>query len=119
MRLGEAEESSYLVGASDVNSMALAGLRRPEDPTVERKTALLLDPSTSRGGLMGEKKWNATTGRWEIDGVPITYRVTWKSIDTGEEHVRDFNDIDQGYDFYQLMQRDAYSIKVTWDHVPW
>ncbi|MGW5097806.1 hypothetical protein ACWEQ1_26050 [Streptomyces nodosus] len=68
---------------------------------------------------MAEKKMNPVTRRWEIDGVPITYRVTWKNINTGEEHAEDFNDVDQGYDFYQMMQRDAYAIKVTWDHVPW
>ncbi|MDQ7903527.1 hypothetical protein RB614_03240 [Phytohabitans sp. ZYX-F-186] len=49
---------------------------------------------------MGEKQWNAATGRWEIDGVPIAYRVTWKVVDTGEEHTREFNDVDQGYEFH-------------------
>ncbi|MFI9544154.1 hypothetical protein ACIHAR_09480 [Streptomyces sp. NPDC052016] len=35
------------------------------------------------------------------------YRVTWKDVDTGPDvdHVRDFRDIDQGYDYYQMMQR--------------
>ncbi|MFC5216177.1 hypothetical protein [Streptomyces coerulescens] len=45
------------------------------------------------------------------------YRVTWKNIETGEECVKEFNDIDQGYDYYQMMQRDAYAIKVRWEHV--
>jgi hypothetical protein len=70
---------------------------------------------------MSEKQWNAATGKWEIDGVPITYRVTWKHVDTGKDHVhvREFDDVDQGYDFYHDVQRDAYCYKVTWDHVPW
>ncbi|MFF2010313.1 hypothetical protein ACFVWY_14740 [Streptomyces sp. NPDC058195] len=46
------------------------------------------------------------------------YRVTWKSVDPArEEHVQDFRDIDQGYDFYLMMQRDANAYKVTWEHV--
>ena len=68
---------------------------------------------------MGEKKWNAATGRWEIDGVPITYRVTWKAVDTGEEHTREFNDVDQGHEFYQDMKRTAGVYGATWDHIPW
>ncbi|MBB4714447.1 hypothetical protein [Streptomyces luteogriseus] len=47
------------------------------------------------------------------------YRVTWKDVDTGPDvdHVRDFRDIDQGYDYYQMMQRHAGAYKVRWDHV--
>lgn len=68
---------------------------------------------------MGEKAWNAAAGRWEIDGVPVTYRVTWKSMDSGEEHSREFNDVDQGYSYYEMKQRDANSYGATWEHVPW
>lgn len=68
---------------------------------------------------MGEKKWNAASGRWEIDGVPIRYRVTWREFDSGEEHAREFDDVDQGYEFYRLMQRDANSYRATWEHIPW
>lgn len=55
---------------------------------------------------MSEKKWNKDIGNWEVDGTAVTYRVTWKSIDTGETYMRDFTDADQGYDFYQMIQRD-------------
>lgn len=68
---------------------------------------------------MSEKKMNPVTREWEIDGVPITYRVTWKSPDTGEDHSKDFVDVDNGYDFYQQMQRSVKASSVTWDHVPW
>ncbi|WP_428956247.1 hypothetical protein [Streptomyces sp. cg35] len=45
-----------------------------------------------------------------------TYRVTWKHVDTGKDHVhvQEFRDIDQGYDFYQMMQRDGYCYQVRW-----
>ncbi len=68
---------------------------------------------------MGEKNWNAEKDRWEIDGVPIHYRVTWKSIDDGEEHTREFTDVDQGYDFYQQKQRSRHSYGATWEHLPY
>ena len=68
---------------------------------------------------MSEKKWNAAAGRWEIDGVPITYRVTWKVVDTGAVHTSEFKDVDQGYDFYQQMKRTAGAYGATWDHIPW
>ncbi|MEX5236011.1 hypothetical protein [Kocuria arenosa] len=68
---------------------------------------------------MTEKLWNKATGKWEIDGTPISYRVTWKSIDDGAEHTREFTDIDQGYDFYQDMLKSAKTYGATWDHLPY
>ncbi|MEU3862976.1 hypothetical protein AB0F03_37850 [Streptomyces sp. NPDC028722] len=41
------------------------------------------------------------------------YRVTWRQ--EGVEHVKDFVDIDNGYEFYQWMLRRA--SKVTWEHI--
>lgn len=70
---------------------------------------------------MSEKAWNAITGQWEINGVPITYRVTWKDYDDAgrETHEREFDDVDQGYSFYEDMRRSADVFAVTWDHIPW
>lgn len=69
---------------------------------------------------MSEKAWNADAGRWEIDGVPVTYRVSWTSVDPArEQHTKEFTDVDQGYSFYEQMQRTAGTYAVTWDHVPW
>ncbi|MFF4230858.1 hypothetical protein [Streptomyces sp. NPDC001820] len=47
------------------------------------------------------------------------YRVTWKHTSTGKDHVhvKEFKNIDHGYDFYQSVQRDADCYKVTWDHI--
>jgi hypothetical protein len=67
---------------------------------------------------MGEKNWNAERQIWEVDGVPCTYRVTWKSVDGGEEHTREFTDVDQGYDFYLGLQKSAQSYGATWEHLP-
>ncbi|QJU54528.1 hypothetical protein SCB71_15480 [Herbiconiux sp. KACC 21604] len=67
---------------------------------------------------MGEKKWN--NGVWEIDGVPITYRVTWKTYESPDEvFSEEFSDVDNGYDFYEMKKRSADNFAVTWDHIPW
>lgn len=68
---------------------------------------------------MNNKRWNPEKGNWEIDGNSVIYRVSWKSIDDGDEHARDFTDVDQGYSFYESMQKTAGAIHVTWEHVPW
>lgn len=68
---------------------------------------------------MTEKAWNAAAGRWEVDGVPIGYRVTWRNIDDGSEHSREFADVDQGFDFYQAKQRSANAYDATWEHLPY
>ena len=67
---------------------------------------------------MGEKKWNGKTGDWEIDGVPITYTVSWKNIDDGGCYTKEFSDVDHGYDFYQQKQKNSSCINVTWEHNP-
>jgi hypothetical protein len=67
--------------------------------------------------MPGEKVW--TGSRWEIDGVPITYKVTWTDIDTGEQQEREFTDIDQGYSFYEWCKKSRLCSGATWDHVPW
>ena len=68
---------------------------------------------------MGEKKWNKRTSNWEIDGVPVTYTVSWENIDDGGYYTKEFSDVDQGYDFYQQRLKDANCINVTWQHNPW
>ena len=69
---------------------------------------------------MADKKWNAEKGVWEIDGTPVTYRVTWTSDDPGgEQHTREFSDVDQGYSFYEDTKKSANAYSVTWEHVPW
>lgn len=68
---------------------------------------------------MGEKKWNAEKGNWEIDGAPVVYRVTWKSVDDAEEHAKEFTDVDRGYDFYMGKRGSADSYAATWEHIPW
>lgn len=68
---------------------------------------------------MAEKKLNKKTNKWEIDGVPITYKVSWKDIDDGLDYSMEFSDVDQGYDYYQQKLKNASCIKVTWQHIPW
>ena len=64
---------------------------------------------------MGDRRW--TGSRWEVDGKPVTYRVTWESYDDSDDHVREFTDIDNGYDFYEYMRKGARGYKVTWESV--
>ena len=66
---------------------------------------------------MGERTWNADKNNWEVDDEPVTYRVTWKNVDDSDEHVKDFTNIDHGYDFYQDLQKSADSYGATWEHV--
>jgi len=69
---------------------------------------------------MGEKQWNAARNTWEIDGVPVTYRVTWKSVDEGgAEHAEEFTNIDHGYDLYLSMKKSAHAYGATWEHLPY
>ncbi|KYH45441.1 hypothetical protein AZH51_16065 [Branchiibius sp. NY16-3462-2] len=71
-------------------------------------------PSANLADL-GGAQWDGA--KWTVDGVPVTYRVTWKTYD-GEDHEREFTDIDQGYSFYEDMQKGASAYRVTWEHVP-
>lgn len=63
------------------------------------------------------KRWNGSN--WEVDGEQVTYRVTWRSSDDDSTHQREFTDIDQGYSFYEMVQKDARSHGARWEHVPW
>lgn len=65
---------------------------------------------------LGGKQWDGS--RWTVDGVPVTYRVTWRT-DGGVHHQEEFSDIDQGYSFYEAMQKSANAYGVTWDHIPY
>lgn len=49
----------------------------------------------------------------------LNYRVTWKSVDEGggETHERVFTSRDQGWDFYQDMQKSAHAYGATWEHI--
>jgi hypothetical protein len=53
-----------------------------------------------------------------IEDASLNYRVTWRSF-TGSEstHERIFTSRDQGWDFYQDMQKGAGAYAVTWDHI--
>lgn len=66
---------------------------------------------------MGEKKWNAERGNWEIDGKPVTYTVSWTNIDTGHDHTEEFTDVDQGHSFFEQLRKSPHAISVKWDHV--
>ena len=68
---------------------------------------------------MPDKQWNEVARNWEIDGIPVTYRVSWKQTSDGSEHSREFLDLDQGYSFFQDMKKGAGAYAVMWDHVPW
>ena len=66
-------------------------------------------------GEASGKRWDGQ--RWLVDGEPVTYRVAWTT--DGEPHEERFTDIDQGYSFYELMQKDANAFGVTFEHLPW
>lgn len=69
---------------------------------------------------MSDKVWNADAANWEIDGVPVTYRVSWTVMDSGgERRTEETTNVDQGYGFYEDMKRSANAYKVTWGHIPW
>jgi hypothetical protein len=44
--------------------------------------------------------------------------VSWKSIDNGDEYTRESTDVDQGYSFYEDMQKSAGAYRVTWEQIP-
>lgn len=68
-------------------------------------------------GRLGEKLWNKDDQVWNVDGEPISYRVSWTSSTDQQDRTRDFDDIDNGYDFYQDCLKDAGCLNVTWAHV--
>ena len=48
----------------------------------------------------------------------LNYRVTWQPMDgSGTTQERVFTSRDQGWDFYQDMQKSAGALAVTWDHI--
>lgn len=52
----------------------------------------------------------------------LNYRVTWKSLslekDDGTVHEKVFTSRDQGWDFYQDMQKSPRASGATWEHIP-
>ena len=68
---------------------------------------------------MSEKLWNDKSKNWEIDGEPVTYRVTWISTSDRSEQLREFADVDQGYSFYLDLKKGSGAHAVTWGHMPW
>lgn len=52
----------------------------------------------------------------------LNYRVTWKSLslekDDGAICEKVFTSRDQGWDFYQDMQKSPRAYGVTWEHIP-
>lgn len=79
------------------------------------------DEALGTVGGMAEREWNDKTRTWEVDGNPLTYRVSWKT-GHGEQHSRDFASIDDGYEYYQwlkksprLMENGLYAVDIQWD----
>jgi hypothetical protein len=65
---------------------------------------------------MSKREWNK--GNWEVDGEPVTYRVTYRSVDDGgTEHVEEFTNIDHGHDFFLSVKNSAGAYDATWEHV--
>lgn len=49
----------------------------------------------------------------------LNYRVTWRSVNEGgTTHERIFTSRDQGWDFYQDMQKSPRAYGATWEHIP-
>lgn len=70
---------------------------------------------------MAEREWNYKSGTWEVDGEPLTYRVSWKT-GHGEHHSRDFASIDEGWEYYQWLKKSPrkmanglYAVHIEWD----
>lgn len=66
---------------------------------------------------MTDKTWNDRTQNWEKDGKPYTYRVSWVDTDGDRVHAT-FDDVDEGYSFYQDRLKDPTTTSPTWDHIP-
>ena len=63
------------------------------------------------------KQWNVEKDRWEVNGEPISYRVTWKETDEPGEFERIFTDVDQTYDFYQSKLKGRGSYGAAYEHL--
>lgn len=49
----------------------------------------------------------------------VNYRVTWRVMDSGgETREKTFTNRDQGWDFYQDMQKSPHAYGATWEHFP-
>ena len=71
----------------------------------------------SAAGVASESGRRWTGSRWEHNGVPITYRVGWKSLDDGEEHSKEYSNIDHAWDYYNDLKKSARAYAVTYEHV--
>lgn len=56
-----------------------------------------------------------TTG---YEDPKLNYRVAWRSADDGQSHEKIFTSRDQGWDFYQDIQRVPGALGVSWEHIP-
>lgn len=88
----------------------------PKDPMPRLRTAGE-GGVTSAAGDAAESGRRWTGSRWEHNGVPITYRVGWKSLDDGQEHSRDYSNIDHAWDYYNDLKKSVHAIAVTYEHV--
>lgn len=53
------------------------------------------------------------------EDASLNYRVTWRSVGAnGETREKVFTSRDQGWDFYQDMQKSANAYGATWEHIP-
>ncbi|MEV8183378.1 hypothetical protein [Specibacter sp. NPDC078692] len=49
----------------------------------------------------------------------LKYRVTWRSVEeSGKTYEKVFTSRDQGWDFYQDVQKSPDAYGATWDHIP-
>jgi len=49
----------------------------------------------------------------------LKYRVTWRSVEeSGKTYEKVFTSRDQGWDFYQDMQKSPRAYGATWEHIP-
>lgn len=53
------------------------------------------------------------------EDTSLNYRVTWKSVGgDGSTHEKVFTSRDDGWDFYQDVQKSSQAYAATWDHIP-
>jgi len=54
-----------------------------------------------------------------VEDASLNYLVTWRSVDdNGTTKERVFTSRDEGWDFYQDMQKSPGAYAETWDHIP-
>jgi hypothetical protein len=60
-------------------------------------------------------RYEPSTG---IEDASLNYRVTWRTFTENDLiNERTFTSRDQGWDFYQDMQKGASAYAVTWEHI--